>query len=68
MRYAYFPQKRRLAVEWQGVLTIYDTADYQFRGMLSPQSSAGVEISISTQRGRIRLTDLAAVLPSTGPV
>ena len=33
MRYAYFPQNRRLAVEWLGVLTVYDTAEYQFRGM-----------------------------------
>jgi hypothetical protein len=61
MRYAYFPQSRRLAVEWSGVLTIYDTAEYQFRGMLQPHSAEAVSISILTQRGRIRLADLAAV-------
>ncbi len=66
MRYAYFPQKRRLAVDWLGVLTIYDTADYQFRGLLQAHSSIGGDLSILTQRGRIGLTDLATVLPSTG--
>src|ERR1700685_3451606 len=61
MRYAYFPQNRRLAVEWQGVLTIYDTAEYQFRGMLQAHSAEAVGISILTQRGRVRLTDLATI-------
>jgi hypothetical protein len=61
MRYAYFPQNRRLAVEWLGVLTIYDTAEYQFRGMLQAHSAETVGTSILTQRGRVRLTDLATV-------
>src|SRR5271154_5685506 len=61
MRYAYFPKNRRLAVEWRGVLTIYDTAEYQFRGMLQAHSSETVGTSILTQRGRVRLTDLATV-------
>jgi hypothetical protein len=61
MRYAYFPQNRRLAVECAGVLTIYDTAEYQFRGMLQAHPAENLGISILTQRGRIRLTDLATV-------
>ena len=65
MRYAYFPQKRRLAVEWHGVLTIYDTAEYQFRGMLQAHTAEAVGISILTQRGRVRLADLA-IVPSPG--
>ncbi len=65
MRYAYFPQNRRLAVEWHGVLTIYDTAEFQFRGMLRAHASEAIGISILTQRGRIRLSDLATV--STPP-
>jgi hypothetical protein len=63
MRYAYFPQNRRLAVESLGVLTIYDTAEYQFRGMLQAHSAEAVGVSILTQRGRVRLTDLATVAP-----
>ena len=67
MRYAYFPQHRRLAVESQGVLTIYDTAEYQFRGMLQAHSAEAVGISILTQRGRVRLADLATVAAPPSP-
>jgi hypothetical protein len=65
MRYAYFPQNRRLAVELRGVITIYDTAEYQFRGMLHEHSAETVGTSILTQRGRVRLTDLVIVSPPT---
>jgi hypothetical protein len=65
MRYAYFPQNRRLAVEWRGVVTIYDTAEYQFRGMLEAHSAETVGMSILTQRGRVRLTDLTTVSAPT---
>ncbi len=68
MRYAYFPQKRRLAVVWQDVLTIYDTAEYQFRGMLQAHSAESVGTSILTQRGRVQLTDLATVSTPTALV
>jgi hypothetical protein len=61
MRYAYFPQNRRLAVELRGVVTIYDTAEYQFRGMLQAHSAETVGTSILTQRGRVQLTDLVTV-------
>src|ERR1700759_3932606 len=66
MRYAYFPQHRRLAVEWRGVVTIYDTAEYQFRGMLQAHSAETVGTSILTQRGRVRLVDLV-VVPAPAP-
>jgi hypothetical protein len=65
MRYAYFPQKRRLAVECRGVVTIYDTAEYQFRGMLQAHSAETVGMSILAQRGRVRLTDLTTVSAPT---
>jgi hypothetical protein len=61
MRYAYFPVNCRLAVESCGILTIYDTAQYQFRGMLQAHSAEAVGVSILTQRGRVRLADLATV-------
>src|SRR5260370_670701 len=34
LRYAYFPLKRRLAIERQGTVTIYDTGEHHFRGGL----------------------------------
>jgi hypothetical protein len=67
MRYAYFPRNRRLAVEWRGVVTIYDTAEYQFRGMLQAHSAENVGMSILTQRGRVPLTELATVLIPAPP-
>jgi hypothetical protein len=68
MRYAYFPRNQRLAVEWHGVLTIYDTAEYQFRGMLHAHSAETIGISILTQRGRVKLADLAIVSAPAAPV
>jgi hypothetical protein len=65
MRYAYFPNNRRLAVEWRGVVTIYDTAEYQFRGMLQAHPAETVGTSILTQRGRVQLSDLATVSAPT---
>jgi hypothetical protein len=65
MRYAYFPNNRRLAVEWRGVVTIYDTAEYQFRGMLLAHPAEAVGTSILTQHGRVRLTDLVTVSAPT---
>lgn len=62
LRYAYFPQDRRLAVESGGTLTIYDIGDYQFRGLLQAQSAGGA-ITIMTQRGRMRLSDFATIHP-----
>jgi hypothetical protein len=62
LRYAYFPQNRRLAVESGGSLTIYDIGDYQFRGLLQAHSAGGA-ITIMTQRGRVRLSDFATVPP-----
>jgi hypothetical protein len=65
MRYAYFPQNRRLVVVLRGVVTIYDTAEYQFRGMLQAHSAETVGTSILTQRGRVRLNDLTTVSAQT---
>jgi hypothetical protein len=56
------------AVEWHGVLTIYDTAKYQFRGMLQAHSAETVGISIWTQHGRVLLADLATVSAAASPV
>jgi hypothetical protein len=62
LRYAYFPKNRRLAVESDGSLMIYDIGDYQFRGLLQAQSAGGA-ITIMTQRGRMRLSDFATIHP-----
>ena len=57
LRYAYFPARRRLAIERQGKTTVYDTADHQFRGVLQA-GRAGAGLSFSTQKGRVNVDDL----------
>jgi hypothetical protein len=48
LRYAFSPLPRRLVVEWQGDLTIYDTGEYQFRGLLD---GLGAKPSFMSQTG-----------------
>jgi hypothetical protein len=37
-RYAYFPASRRLAIETEGIVTLYDTGDHQIGGVSQQQS------------------------------
>jgi hypothetical protein len=57
LRYAYFPERRRLVIERAGKLTAFDIAKYQFRGVLqvSPRDST---LSFLTQHGRIEVASL----------
>jgi hypothetical protein len=54
-RYAYFPKIRRLAVEHDGRVEVYDTTGYEIRGFAQQQQNlpAGV-IAFMTQRGVVR--------------
>ena len=57
VRYAYFAQSRRLAIEVNGTVTVYDTLDHQIGGF-SQQQSHGGSLSFSSQYG---LIDVAAL-------
>jgi len=52
VRYAYFSQARRLAIEVNGRVTIYDTLDHQIGGF-SQQQSYGGSLSFNSQYGLI---------------
>jgi hypothetical protein len=54
-RYAYFPKIRRLAVEQEGRVEVYDTTGYEIRGFAQQQQGgpAGV-VAFMTQRGVVR--------------
>jgi hypothetical protein len=52
VRYAYFAQARRLAIEVNGKVTIYDTLDHQIGGF-SQQQSYGGSLSFNSQYGLI---------------
>ncbi len=60
MRYAFFPQKRRLMVEVGGKRTTYDSGDHQINGV-SQQSGGRGSAAFSTQGGPVRLQDLKVV-------
>jgi hypothetical protein len=60
VRYAYFPEKRRLIIERSGKRTIFDTAEHQFRGVLQSSSAAGA-LSFLSQHGRVDVDSLTTV-------
>jgi hypothetical protein len=54
-RYAYFPNIRRLAVELDGRVEVFDTTGYEIRGFAQQQQSGpGGAVAFMTQRGIVR--------------
>jgi hypothetical protein len=60
MRYACFPDKRRLAVMRDGQVKTYDTGEHRIGGF-SQQQSGAQTLSFSSQLGTVRLDDLKEV-------
>jgi Short C-terminal domain len=60
VRYAYFNQKRRLAVELNGHLTVYDTLDHQIGGV-SQQQGRGGSLTFTSQHGTVGVSTLPVV-------
>lgn len=60
VRYAYFAQARRLALELQGRVTIYDTLDHQIGGFSQQQSSGG-SLGFNSQYGLIDVSSLPVI-------
>ena len=57
MRYAFFPNERRLLIEDHGTLTTYDTGDHRISGV-SQQSSSGHNLAFTSQNGVVDLSEL----------
>lgn len=57
MRYAFFPEKRRLLIEEGGKLTTYDSGDHRISGV-SQQDSQGQSVAFTDQNGSVKLGDL----------
>lgn len=66
VRYAYFPSARRLAIDVNGVVTVYDTGEHLIGGF-SQQQSGDQSITFTSQFGRVRLSDLAVVTGAPMP-
>lgn len=60
MRYAYFGAPRRLAIEVDGRVTLYDTLDYQISGVAQQQSVGGT-VRFGSERGSVDLRQLPIV-------
>ncbi|MGJ8572728.1 MAG: SHOCT domain-containing protein [Hoeflea sp.] len=61
MRYAWFPDTARLAVDaGDGRVRVYDTADHRIGGF-SQQQSGGQSLSFTSQYGLVKLADLHEV-------
>ena len=69
MRYAWFSQARRLAIESNGQVIIYDTLDHHIGGV--SQQSGGNSVSFSSQYGYVDLSRLPVIsingLPPLAP-
>jgi len=60
VRYAYFAQARRLAIEVNGKIAVYDTLDHRIGGF-SQQQSHGGSLTFSSQHGVVDVTTLPVI-------
>jgi hypothetical protein len=65
VRYAYFAQARRLAIEIGGTVTVYDTLDHQI-GSFSQQQSHGGSLTFSSQHGLVDVATLPVMSAEGG--
>ena len=62
MRYAFFPDQHRLAIDDNGKVTQYDTGDHQISGVSQSQGgSGGGSPTFSSQNGNVDLSSLKQV-------
>ena len=59
IRYAYFNPARRLAVDLNGHITVYDTLDHQVGGV-SQQQGGGSSLTFTSQYGTVGVSSLPA--------
>jgi len=67
VRYAYFATIRRLAIEVNGHVTLYDTLDHQIGGF-SQQQSVGGSITFTSQYGLVDVKTLPVISIDNVPV
>jgi hypothetical protein len=65
VRYAYFPSTRRLAIDINGKVTVYDTQDHQISGFSQQQPGSG-SLSFSSQLGTVDVSHLPVVSGANG--
>lgn len=60
VRYAYFPEKRRLAIDLNGQVHVYDTEDHAITGF-SQQQSGDASLTFTSQHGLVALSSLGRI-------
>lgn len=60
VRYAYFPGIRRLAIDLNGQVTVYDSLDHQIGGFSQQQGGSG-SITFTSQYGTVNVASLPVV-------
>ena len=60
LRYAVFPESRRLVINDQGAVSVYDTGDHRIFGVAQAQSSDQT-LSFRSQDGLVRVAELQKV-------
>ena len=61
VRYAFFPDRRRLAVEQDGQVALYDSGDHRIAGV-SQSRSRGQPLAFTTEKGEVTLDAPAIAL------
>lgn len=61
LRYAIFPETRRLAIDSGGTIVVYDTGDHLIGGVSQQQGGGAGGLSFSSQHGPIRLDELPII-------
>ena len=62
LRYAVFPETRRLVIDDQGSISVYDTGSHRIFGVAQAQSCEST-LSFTGQDGLVRVTDLQKLDP-----
>lgn len=66
MRYAYFQEQRRLAVQQHGRVRVFDTGEHRISGFAQLQQGGSQTATFTSQAGPVRLEDLREIqLPAT---
>jgi hypothetical protein len=60
LRYAVFPETRRLVIDDDGALSVYDTRSHRIFGVAQAQS-ADQTLTFTSQDGLVRIADLSRV-------
>jgi hypothetical protein len=60
LRYAVFPETRRLVIDDQGAVSVYDTGSHRIFGVAQAQSGDRT-LTFTSQDGLVRIADLPKV-------